>query len=453
MKIPIIIVAGVFLLSGCSELIPLPTNNGNSGGINTDPNKFSQITPNWTFEELLLNDPVDIFASRDGRLYLAEPEANRIRVIRPSGEIEAAFYDTLSNLNINGLPVNPTSVCMDERMNVYFANDGKVVYFWPQFTASIGIAGIVTQREYRIDGKDTLLNPLSGLALGLTAKENSDIVDSTQTAVIDSLMRPRVFYDPASEMNRNGLYNSETGELIHKGNPIYASQNKSFVSLAPASPNDLSIYAADAINNYMLKITLIPSVLVRLANGQNVWQYTGILEDFIATPGTGAGTVSEPVSLCSDRTGNVYYTQTGEYFAVHKLRAGSYASEFLVGIDDIMELNAFGYARDIAVSSEGNIFVLDTLDRDVKMYDPDGAFVKSVAVREEWIRLSDSVYVSDSLVVRDTLILQQYPDLMNNPMALCYYQDVLYILDNGKRRMLRFTRVDDVIIGDPDREE
>lgn len=453
MKISIIILAGIFMLTGCSEVMPLPTNDGNSGGINTDPNKFSQITPDWSFEELSLDNPVDIFASRDGRLYLAEPEENRIRVIRPSGEIETDFYDTLSNLIINDIPVNPTSICLDERMNVYFANDGKLVYFWPQFAASIGIAGIVTQREYRIDGKDTLLTPLTGLALGLTAKDNSDIVDSTQTAVIDSLMCPRVFYDPTSDLNKNGLYNTETGELIYAGNRVYASLNKSFVALAPASSSELAIFAADAVNNYILKISMVPTMLVRLNNGQNVWQYTGMLDDFIASPGTGAGTVSEPVSLASDRAGNVYYTQTGEYFDVHKLKAGTYSSEFLVGIDDIMELNGYGYARDITVSGDNNIFVLDTLDRDVKMFSPQGEFIKSVAVREEWLRISDTSYVGDSLIVRDTLLLQQYHDLLKNPMALTFYNDVLYTIDNGNRRILRFTRVDDVIIENPDREE
>jgi hypothetical protein len=118
-----------------------------------------------------------------------------------------------------------------------------------------------------------------------------------------------------------------------------------------------------------------------------------------------------------------------------------------------MELNGYGYARDIAVADDNSIFVLDTLDRDVKMFSVDGEFIKSIMVREEWLKLSDSTYVGDSLVVSDTLVLQQYHDLLKNPMALTFYNEVLYTIDNGNNRILRFTKVDDVVIENPDREE
>ncbi|MEA2077950.1 MAG: hypothetical protein U9O95_08030 [Candidatus Marinimicrobia bacterium] len=447
------IIMSIILILGCSENMSLPDNGGNRGGINTDPNKYVQISPDWTFDQLGLVDPVDVFSSKDGRLYFAENTENRIRVIRPSGEIETGVYNTLNNLIIDSLAVNPTSVCLDARFNVYFANDSNVIYFWPQFSATVGIAGIITQRYYDVSGNSVLMDPLTGLAGGYSPIQNSEIIDSTQTELIDSLMNPRVFYDPQSDLNRNGLVNTETGEVLINGNPIYASQNKSFVAIAPATTSELAIYAADAINNYMLKINLIPTVLVRLMNGQNVWHYVGVLEDFIATPGTGAGTVSQPISMVSDNAGNVYYTQTGDFFSVHKLNSSGYTSDFLVGIDDIMGLGEYGYARDIAVASDNSIFVLDTLDHDVKMYSVDGQFIKSVVVREEWLKISDSTYYGDSLVVKDTLVLQQYPDLLNNPLALTFYDEVLYTVDNGNKRILRFTKVDDVVIEDPDRED
>jgi hypothetical protein len=449
----LILFLSILLIMACSPNMPLPTNTGTSGGINNDPNKFVQISPDWTFEQLDLNDPSDVFASKDGRLYFAESSENRIRVIRPSGEIESGVYDSLNDLSINGMDVNPTSVCMDARFNVYFSNDGDKIYFWSQFTTTIGIAGIVTHRYYEVNDSSVLMDPLTGLAMGYSPIPGSEIIDSTQTDLIDSLKNPRIFYDPQSDLNRNGLTNEVTGDVIIPGHPIYASQNKSFVAIAPATSGDLSIFAADAINDNILKINLIPTLLIRLMNGQNVWQYVGVLEDFIATPGTGAGTVSKPISMASDNAGNIYYTQTGEYFAVHKLNESNYSSGFLVGIDDIMELGEYGYARDVAVASDNSIFVLDTLDHDVKMYSSEGEFIKSVVVREEWLKISDSTYYGDSLVVKDTLILQQYPDLLNNPMALAFYDEVLYTIDNGNRRILRFTKVDDVVIEDPDREE
>lgn len=445
-----LIFLSVFLLIlGCSETMTLPGTSENPiSGINSDPNKFAQISPDWSFTQLGLTDPVDVFASKDGRLYIADSSEKSIRVIRPSGEVETGVYDTLNDLSIA-----PTSICLDARFNVYYADDGDVIYFWPQFAASIGIAGIVTQRYYDVNGNSVLMDPLSGLALGYSPIQDSEIIDSSQTAFINSLMKPRVFYDPQSALNRDGLINTETDEVIIAGDAVYASQNKSFVALAPAPTGDLSIYTADAITNNIVKINLIPTVLVRLTNGQNVWQYVGMKEAFVATPGTGAGTISEPISMASDNAGNIFYTQTGDYFSVHKLNASGYSSGFLVGIDDIMGLGEYGYARDITVSTDGNIFVLDTLDHDVKMYSSDGEFIKSVVVREEWLKISDSTYYGDSLVVKDTLILQQYPDLLNNPFALTFYDEVIYTLDNGNNRILRFTKVDDVVIEDPDRED
>ena len=435
----------ILLVIGCSETMPLPSGGDDQQIINNDPNKFAQLTPIWSFDDLGLTDPVDIFASKDGRFYLADPSENRIRVIRPSGEIETGVYDSLDNIIFNDTTFNPTSVCVDARFNVYFANDGDVIYFWPQFIATIGIKGVITERRYV--GVDTLMSPLDGLAWGLTPIAGTEVIDSSDTDMIDSLMSPRAFYDPQSDLNRNGL----PGYL--DGDPIYASQNKSFVGLAPAPTEDLAIFAADATTNNILKINLVPTVLVRLNNGQNVWQYVGMKEQFIAEPGTGAGTVSSPISLSSDNAGSVYYAQTGEYFAVHKLNSSNYGSEFLVGIHDIMGLGEYGYARDVIASDDNSIFVLDTLDRDVKMYSPDGEFMKSVVVREEWLKISDSTYYGDSLVVKDTLVLQQYPDLLKNPMALAFYKEVLYTVDNGNNRILRFTKVDDVVIEDPDREE
>lgn len=437
----------IFMIPGCSETMPLPNNGDTTNPPNSDPNKFVQITPNWDFNDLELNDPTDIFASKDGRLYIADPIENTIRVIRPSGEVETGIYDTLKNIMVNDLSVNPTSVCVDARFNVYFANDSNVIYFWPQFAATIGIKGIITHRKYRVSGVDSLMSPLDGLAMGLTAIPGTEVIDSTDVSAIDSLMNPRVFYDPQSSLNRNGIPG------FYPGDRVYATQNKSFVGVAPAPTADLAIFAADAITDNILKIDLVPTMMVRLNNGQNVWQYIGMKEAFIATPGTGAGTVSDPISLSSDNAGNVYYAQTGDYFAVHKLSESGYGSEYLVGIHDIMELNGYGYARDIAVADDNSIFVLDTLDRDVKMFSVEGEFIKSIVVREEWLKLSDTTYVADSMVVRDTLVLQQYNDLLNNPMALTFYKEVLYTLDNGNNRILRFTKVDDVVIEDPDREE
>ncbi|MFO7841951.1 MAG: hypothetical protein R6V48_07375 [Fidelibacterota bacterium] len=443
------IFAALILLTACSETMSLPEGGDDSAntGINRDKNKYVQIFPDWSFGELGLGTPLDVFSSRDGRLYIADSSENRIRVIRPSGETEGGIYDSLS-----GLPVSPASVCLDNRFNVYYTDRGSKIYVWPQFSVNTGIKGIVTSREYENGSGTQIMDPLDGLASGLNAVPHSEVVDTTATAVIDSLLLPHVFYDPQSPNNREGVTDPVSGEAL-RGNPVYAGINKELIAVAPADQYSLHIYAMDAVNNQILKIKLIPALLVKLNNGQLIWHYEGVLEDFVATAGTGAGTVSDPTGMTTDAAGNIYYSQTGDFFSVHKLMGNSYNSAFLVGFDDIMRLGEFGYAQDISVAADGNIFVLDTLDRDVKMYSSAGEYLKSVVVREEWVRISDSSYVEDSLVVRDTLVLRQYADLLKQPMALTVHNEVIYTIDNGNQRIIRFTKADDVIVENPDREE
>ncbi|MCF7833415.1 MAG: hypothetical protein K9N05_07570 [Candidatus Marinimicrobia bacterium] len=446
---------------GCSELMPLPETGDSTGVINTDPNKYTQLTPIWTFDQFGLQNPTDAFFKQDGRMYIADSSINSIMVIRQFAEVESGCYDSLLNLD-----VKPTSVCVDSRFNVYFSDGGNKIYMWSQYATMFGIKGIVTERLYEIDGKDTLLSPLDAIAiLGYEDAKypKEDIIDTTQVELIDSLMSPRVFYDPQNDLNRNGLINDLTGEVMYPGNKVYATVNKSYVALAPGESGELSVFAADAINNYILKIDLIPTVLVHCSNGQNVWQYIGILDRFIATPGTGAGTVSKPVSLSSDESGNLYYTQTGDYFSAHKIEIPDYTSSFSVG-QDILRIGEFGYARDI-LSADQTIFVLDNIDNDIKLYSPQevkenyivttekGEYLKSIAVTEEWVIVSDTTYINDSLVVKDTLVLNQYNDLLDNPMAITFYDEVIYVFDNGNSRILRYTKADDVVIEDADREE
>lgn len=442
----------------CSELMPLPNSGDSTRVINTDPNKYIQLTPIWTFDQLGLSNPTDVYFKEDGRMYIADSSNSSIKVIRQFAEIESGFYDSLSNLD-----VKPTSVCVDSRFNVYYSDGGDKIYMWSQYLAMTGIKGIVTHRLYDIGGKDSLLSSLDALAIyGDNANHYSkqDIIDSTQVELMDSLMSPRVFYNPQSDLNRNGLINDITGEILYSGNKVYATLNKSYVALAPGEARTISIFVADAINNYILKIDLIPSILVRCENDQNVWQYIGILDKFIAEPGTGTGTVSQPVSLSSDNSGNLYYTQTGDYFSAHKIEVPNYTSPFSVG-QDMLRIGEFGFARDI-LSADQTIFVLDNIDNDVKLYSPNddddeeilkGEYLKSIGVTDEWVVISDSSYVNDSLVVKDTLVLNQYNDVLNNPMAITYFDEVVYIFDNGNRRILRFTKVDDVVIEDPDRED
>ena len=64
-----------------------------------------------------------------------------------------------------------------------------------------------------------------------------------------------------------------------------------------------------------------------------------------------------------DYSGNLYYSQAGVFFTVHKIRpvvTGActvYQSVFQEGINEIMDLFRFGSPADVAVDLNQNIYV------------------------------------------------------------------------------------------------
>ncbi len=152
------------------------------------------------------------------------------------------------------------------------------------------------------NGTDTIITtPLQSLDLeSYTSVENTEFINTNST-LLDSITSPYVFYDSNSPKN-----------ILT--NPSYATKIKKFISLAVSTSEDKFIFAMDKHNNKLAKITLVPSELISLENGQSIWTYEGVLDDFIAEEGTGGGTINKPTGMTSDNAGNLYYTQIGNYF-------------------------------------------------------------------------------------------------------------------------------------------
>ena len=452
------ITTNILFFSGCINDMNMPSAPDIEIAPTSDK-QYIEITPRWQFSDINIDNISDIFIAKDGRFFIADKENNKIVVLRQSGNLADTTYNILQNPIIDNIDISPIAVCLDPRFIVYFVDGNDKIYAWNQFISRTGITGIIDSMEY-INGTDTIVTtPLQHLDMEThyTAVKNTEFLN-TNTVLLDSIKSPLVFYDS------NSAKNIEV-------NSNYASQSKNFIAVTPSSSNDKFIFVMDKYNNKLAKIELVPSKLVLLENGQSVWTYEGVLDEFIAEEGTGGGTINEPTGLTSDKEGNVYYTQYGDYFELHKLSSNTYNCVFNKDNHEIMQLEQFQNALDVAVDDNASIFVLDSTANLVKKFTSNGAFDKFVGVSNNWIRQPDTnitifpidtteiingadttynIIFDTTTTIKDTLILEYKNDVLNRATAIAEYDGVLYISDNGNRRILRYTLSKDINIQDPD---
>jgi hypothetical protein len=431
-------------LSGCIDTIDLPTAlTDNPIGISEDKDAYIELTPRWSFSELGITDIQDMYATTDGRIYLADPKSNKISVIRAGGSIERGVYDSLQSLIICNRKISPVSVTVDNRYIVYFTDRSDTVFAWFQYMNMIGIEGIVNTFDYQAGGEVVAKNPLSGeFNESYHRIPGSENLDTTPSR-LDSLLKPLPVYISQANENMTATLDPVTGEALGN-NPVYAKTAKSFNAVASEASDFRTIAVMDSLNNRLIKFRLIPTVMVKLKNGRFVWHFKGVYENIIADRGTGAGTISMPVSLYSDPSGNLLYTQFGDYFGFHKLinRNGSYSSAFSLGFHDILDLDRFESPMDAVVGDDASIFVLDSSQNAVLKFSSSGDFQKCVAVREEWLRITDTTWTDSDFTIRDTLIQVTFNDLLLEPQCLAFFNKVLYVADKGHEKVFRFTRTE-----------
>ena len=153
-----------------------------------------------------------------------------------------------------------------------------------------------------------------------------------------------------------------------------------------------------------------------------VWAFTGEYGATVLGYGNGAEFVNQPLSLDIDYQGNLYYTQTGEYFAVHMIipdLSGDYAtysSGFNAVTDDIMNPNLFTNPMDVAVDKNRNIYVADSERDHISVFTANGQFFKEAG------------YVND-----DSL------RIMSEPVAVTVDQrGIIYVCDKNDGSIYRY---------------
>ena len=144
----VLLPACVFLLcflvsSGCIEKMELPSE------IYTDETEFSAgdttylpLSPIWD-DSYGFQTPIEISIAKDGHIFVADPAANSIFVLKQDGSILSEFQD-LRNISVDENTISPIDVDVDQKMNIFFIDGSQRVYRWNQIWNDFGIDSIAT---------------------------------------------------------------------------------------------------------------------------------------------------------------------------------------------------------------------------------------------------------------------------------------------------------------------
>ena len=422
------------LLLGCVQEFSIPDSledKKNQTTFGAGDTTFLQLNPVWG-SDYGITDPTEISIAQDGRIFIADSTSKSIVVLDQNGNV----FEEISGLNDLkdhfGADISPIDVDIDQKLNVFFIDGSQRIFVWNLYWNQIGIKNVSTSASFEHIETGIEQTEIAGtdnwfILLNSNEWHIVDTVFSGSQLLIDSLLKPHLFYDGS--------------ELINQYLDLfYNPENSRFTGITSSAGNENLIYASDSyggINDQfrLLEIKFQRSLILELKNGQMVWCFKGIFGSTIKGYGTGAGTVNKPSSVEVDYENNLYYTQSGDFFPIHKLvpnLSGDFAvylSGFQPGLNDIMDASLVGYANDIAVDQNKFVYVADRLDSDIIIFDSYGNFFK-----EAGYIFQDSTNIN----------------IMNNVSAIAVdNRGVVYVCDRGNGSIYRFilsSSLDDDII-------
>ena len=436
MKLRILYLSIFLLMLGCVEKMTLPTAINTNTEFAAGDTTYLLVNPVWD-ETYGFAAPIEISIAADGHIFVADSAANRIFVLDQSGNVLSG-YDDLKNFEIIGdTALSPIDVDVDQKMNVYFIDGSDRIYRWNHYWNDVGIESFAASAifSYTATGDTIRLghrNPQWFEILNHPEWTMISVEWSNEQTVIDSILLPHVFFE--------GSWVRNTFADLY-----YESENNSFSGIAATLDGDNYIYAQDHHHNRIIKIILERSQYIKLSNGELVWTHSGTFGQTVIAEGTGAGTVNDPLGIDVDYAGNLYYSQGGNFFAIHKVRpvvTGAYTvyqSVFQEGSNEIMDLFRFSFPADVAVDLNQNIYVANTESQEIQVFDSNGQFFKKAGVEEVTVDTTMWVAYGNMDVEVDTFIVKEIKGFLTSPQAVTVdKRGVIYICDTPTSRILRY---------------
>jgi len=436
MKLRILYLPLALLILGCIEKMALPTAINTNTEFAAGDTTYLIVNPVWD-ETYGFVAPIEISIAPDGHIFVADSGANCIFVLDQSGNVLSG-YDDLKDLDIiDDTVVSPIDVDVDQKMNIYFIDGSDRIYRWNHYWNNVGVDSFASAAIFSntATGDTTRLdhqNPQWFEILNHPEWIMTNVEWSNEQTVIDSILGPHVFFE--------GSWVRNTFADLY-----YESENNSFSGITTTLDSDNYIFVQDYHHNRIIKILLERSQYIQLSNGEFVWVHSGTYGQTVTAEGTGAGTVNLPLGIDVDYAGNLYYSQGGDFFAVHKVRpvvTGSYTvyqSVFQEGTNEIMDLFRFGSPADVAVDLNQNIYVANTEGQEIQVFNSNGQLFKKAGVEEVTIDTTMWVTQGNIDVQVDTFIVKEMKGFLTSPQAVTVdKRGVIYICDTPTSRILRY---------------
>ena len=416
----------IVLFQACIErifIIPNDLNTASGSDFGAGDTTYMLLNPVWN-ESHGLQSPVEISVSQDGRIFVADSGLHSIIVFDQDGDRPSGF-DGLLNLSDETFDhLTPIDVDIDNKMNIFFIVGNQRVYRWNQYWNIVGVNKTSISGSFTHSQTGVIQDAISGTDIWLELLndikwELSGVVMSDNQTIIDSLLAPHIFYDGRNEKN-------------HYLDPFYDTDSSRFTGLSAPAGEENMIFVTDDYggnqNQYrVVQINFQRSLLLELQTGDSVWAFTGIFGATVKGYGTGAGSVNQPVSLDVDYQGNLYYAQAGDYFPVHMITPNLsgdfavYTSGFQPGLHDIMTADWYVSPLDVAVDLNRNIYVANSGDQNVLVFESNGMFFKKAGIEEFIIDTTINIWsVVDTSSVDTTLILPDSSQIDTTFQVLIY---------------------------------
>ena len=423
----------LLVATACLERMPLPSIEESVRPDFNPDTTYLPLSPSWGSADGLIT-PIEVVVSYDRHIFVADIGARDILVFNQAGTRLDQVDPTYATLNFDhlGADFTPTDMDIDGRLNLLIINGSNKIYRWNQFWNIHGIDSVASEilvKNFKT-GERLWLSPFQQETGAFLAQSPDWFIELDSSryekndAVADSLLRPHEFFDMAFWVNQQyDIY--------------YHPEKTVFSAISAARLDDYFFYAADSMQNRILRATLVRNGAIKLGNGEAYFTHFALFDGNVKEIGTGAGTVNRPTGLDVDNFGNLYYSQYGKQMYAHSVRPSkelSFPSRFELFVDDIMTPGQYLRPTDIAVDSRQMIYVANTDMQEILVFNGDGSFFKKAGIEKVtvdttmWVPfigegtfLDTSLWVyfdSDSAQVDTTIFI---PGVMDSALVDTFY--------------------------------
>jgi hypothetical protein len=426
---------GILFWSACVEKMPLPSEINQDVEFAAGDTTYLPIAPEWG-EEYGFLTPVELSIAPDGRIFIADPTALSIHVLEQDGGVPDGFQALRWMQDDTGGVITPIDVDIDRKMNVYFIDGTARIFVWNQYWNMVGIDSVAVAGTFiHSTGDTSVLTTGSEAWVSAVNDRDWELVSVTWGApslVIDSLLAPHLFFD--------GTWPQNVFADIY-----YDSERDTFSAIAAPPDGSNFLYAADLHHRRIIRIDFERTWYLRLGSGAEVWTHRGLFAHSAAQEGTGAGKVQKPLGMDVDYAGNIYYSQIEGFFAVHKIHPTysggylEYPSVFEQGVNDIMDLFRFSAPFDVAVDQNQYIYVANTGEQEIQVFDSEGQFFLKAGVEKVTVDTTLEVIVGNDTVRVDTFYTVERKGFLTFPTAVAVDdRGVIYVCDTPEARIVRY---------------